>query len=289
MIEWKEETEIKIMNAIIVKIGDSIVRHGKYNDRIYLMKLSKNDCPDIIHELDKMAYKEGYSKIFAKVPASEKHEFAENGFIVEAQIPRFFCEREDVYFMGKYFAISRKLDDRIEEINKILDAARINPIEKRIFSLPGEFIFRICDKTKTNQIAGLYNEVFETYPFPIYEPDYILKSMDLDVIYFSISKNYNIIALSSSEMDMDAWAVEMTDFATLPEYHGNGFASYLLHKMEEEMRKKGMKTAYTICRAFSYGINMVFAKMEYKYAGTLMNNTNISGNLESMNVWYKFL
>ncbi|VVB88342.1 Beta-lysine N6-acetyltransferase [uncultured archaeon] len=81
----------------------------------------------------------------------------------------------------------------------------------------------------------------------------------------------------------------MTDFATLPEYQGNGFACYLLRKMEHEMRKRNIKTSYTIARAVSYGINIIFAKMGYRYGGTLLNNTNISGSVESMNVWYKSL
>jgi hypothetical protein len=36
-------------------------------------------------------------------------------------------------------------------------------------------------------------------------------------------------------------------------------------------------------------MNITFAKNGYEYAGTLKNNTNISGNIESMNVWYKHL
>jgi putative beta-lysine N-acetyltransferase len=123
--------------------------------------------------------------------------------------------------------------------------------------------------------------------------------MNENFIYFSIQKNDEIVALSSSEMDIDSQNVEMTDFATLSEYQGNGFAYYLLYKMEEEMIKRNIKVAYTISRAISYGINIIFAKMGYKYGGTLYNNTNISvdkttsrntsGNFESMNIWYKFL
>lgn len=90
-------------------------------------------------------------------------------------------------------------------------------------------------------------------------------------------------------MDIEASNIEMTDFATLPEYRGNGLALYLLQKMEHEMRKRNMRIAYTIARAVSCGINIIFAKRRYKYSGTLLNNTNISGNFESMNVWYKFL
>ncbi len=37
------------------------------------------------------------------------------------------------------------------------------------------------------------------------------------------------------------------------------------------------------------GMNITFAKTGYTYAGTLINNTNISGRLESMNVWYKHI
>ena len=55
------------------------------------------------------------------------------------------------------------------------------------------------------------------------------------------------------------------------------------------MKDKDIITAYTIARAISFGMNITFAKNGYKYSGTLKNNTNISGKLESMNVWYKYL
>jgi hypothetical protein len=36
-------------------------------------------------------------------------------------------------------------------------------------------------------------------------------------------------------------------------------------------------------------MNITFAKAGYAYGGRLHNNTNIAGNIESMNVWYKSL
>jgi hypothetical protein len=36
-------------------------------------------------------------------------------------------------------------------------------------------------------------------------------------------------------------------------------------------------------------MNITFAKLGYRYGGRLINNTNISGSIESMNVWYKSL
>jgi putative beta-lysine N-acetyltransferase len=81
----------------------------------------------------------------------------------------------------------------------------------------------------------------------------------------------------------------MTDFATLPEFRGNGFAELLLKYMENQMVSCQMLTAYTIARAISPAMNITFGKGGYAYGGRLVNNTNIMGNIESMNVWYKKL
>ncbi|MFZ3384574.1 MAG: putative beta-lysine N-acetyltransferase [Candidatus Methanoperedens sp.] len=278
-----------IMIDSVTTIGKSILQHGKHNDRIYLMKLSKEDFPSIINRLDKLAEVEGYSKIFAKVPEYAKNDFIKNGYLVEAAIPGFFNGQEGVYFLGKYFAGSRKVDSKIVEINKILNVARSKKNDRIDLSLPHGFKYKICDISCVFQMAELYRKVFDTYPFPIFDPQYICKTMDENFIYSSIWKNDTIVALSSCEMDVKAQNVEMTDFATLPEHRGEGLASYLLYNMEYEMQKRNIKTAYTISRAFSYGINIIFAKMGYEYCGTLIKNTNISGNFESMNVWYKFL
>ena len=59
--------------------------------------------------------------------------------------------------------------------------------------------------------------------------------------------------------------------------------------MGKAMKLKGIKTAYTIARAKSAGMNITFSKAGYKFGGRLKNNTNIFGNIESMNVWYKHL
>lgn len=277
------------MNDKIVTIGSSILQYGKYNDRIYLLKLSTHDFPDILDQLDELALKEQYSKIIAKVPSFAKDGYAGYGYSTEAFIPRFYNGIENVYFMSKYFTRSRKQSHDPEKIMEILNAAAAKSVEERAVELPAGFYYKICDSSDIHQIAEVYRSVFETYPFPIHDPKYIRKTMNENFIYFSIRKNNKIVALASTEMDVDSQNVEMTDFAALPEYQGNGFGAYLLRKMENEMNKRNISTTYTIARALSCGINMIFAKMGYRYSGTLFNNTNISGSFESMNVWYKFL
>jgi putative beta-lysine N-acetyltransferase len=277
------------MNDIIMKIGKSMLQHGKYNDRIYLMKLSMEDHPFIIEKLDRIASVKGYSKIFAKVPASAIDEFSENGYNVEAYIPHFYNGIEDVYFMGKFFSSARMINDKLEEMKEILNNARLKTGDRVDFGLPDDLSLKICNNYHVDHMAEIYKRVFETYPFPIHDPQYILKTMEENFIYFGIWKNNEIVALSSSEMDTSSQNVEMTDFATLPAYRGNGFAVNLLLTMEDEMRKRNMITSYTIARAASYGINVIFARMGYKYGGTLLKNTNISGSFENMNIWYKSL
>ena len=48
-------------------------------------------------------------------------------------------------------------------------------------------------------------------------------------------------------------------------------------------------TYFSIARSLSAAMNITFAKNGYRYGGTLGNNTNIAGRIESMNIWYKHL
>ena len=150
-----------------------------------------------------------------------------------------------------------------------------------------EYSWRIAGEADAEQITEVYKRVFASYPFPIRDAAYIRETMRDSIVYFSVCKKGEIVSVASSEMDMEARNVEMTDFATLPEYRCGGFAGFLLARMEEAMRERGLRTAYTIARAVSFGMNITFAKLDYRYGGTLTNNTDICGSTESMNVWYK--
>lgn len=272
----------------IEKLGKSVFQHGKSNDRIYLMKLSWEDFPQIIEQLDTLAADHHYSKIFAKVPLGAKEAFESNGYTSEAQIPAFYNGQEDVFFMAKYPDPMRGENTHQELTEEIIRTAK-NTVSKTIGELDSRFSFSVLNKDDIQELAVIYQTVFETYPFPIHDPDYLAETMEEHIIYFGIRENGRLIAVSSCETDLIAKNVEMTDFATLPDYRSQGLASFLLAGMEREMKKRGFLTAYTIARAVSYGMNITFAKNHYIFSGTLINNTNISGGLENMNVWYKKL
>ncbi len=278
------------MSDKIEKIGKSLIQHGKYNDRIYLMKLNRDDFPEIINQIDVLAKTYDYSKIFVKVPSWAKQRFEVSGYKTEAYIPNFYNGTDDAFFMAKYLNPVREIKSDNELINKIIATAQnIEPINAADLYLKDNLKYDLLTQNDVRELAEVYKKVFETYPFPIHDPAYLIKTMNDNVVYFGIWDNDTLIAVSSCEMNIADRNVEMTDFATLPEYRSKGLASYLLMKMENEMLERGMITAYTIARAASYGMNITFAKHRYIYTGTLINNTNIFGGIESMNVWYKTL
>lgn len=272
---------------IVEYVEGSLIQHGPYNDRIYLMKLGASDPERIATRLIEKAVEAGYSKIFAKIPDFAEPVFLRHGFQEEAHIPEFYNGRTGAAFLGFYIDKQRASDERHVSLDALLDICVKHQPE--VADLPENFFLRRCSKEDVDQIAQVYSMVFPTYPFPIDDPFYINRTMKTNVDYFGIEAFGKLIALSSAERDEEAKNVEMTDFATLPAWRGYGLATHLLQAMEDAMQARNIKTAYTIARSASPGINIAFAKTGYRYAGRVINNTNISGQIESMNIWYKRL
>ena len=277
------------MPDVIEKLNHSIVQHGSYNRRIYLMKLHERDMPSIVFDLDHLAREKDYEKILVKTPARNKEAFAKEGYDQEAIIPHYFKDREDAVFMAKYLTpFRRRVEDRQRIIAVLTQAQRYE--QTRLSQTNDRFLgVQICRPNDATEMSQLYKAVFKTYPFPVFDPQYLIESINGHVTYFNIRKDNRIVALAASEMDPDNLAVEMTDFATLSGHRRQGMASRLLKAMENKMIQQGLKTAYSISRALSAAMNITFAKNGYMYGGTLGNNTNIAGRIESMNIWYKRL
>lgn len=274
---------------VVERVGKSVIQHGKANDRAYVMKIEEIDSVRIVNFVLSLAKTKGYSKIFAKSPPFARSLFLDHGFVEEARIPKFFQGKEDAFFLSRFFSSERKQEKQPELALQILKKAKQKAAVRSSVTLPSEFVCLKMGQKDVLNMAKLYRQVFTSYPFPIHDPDYLSRTMDENLIYFGIMADDKLIALSSAEVDFTGQNAEMTDFATSPDARGLGLASYLLSVMEKESRQIGIKTAYTIARAYSFGINITFAKHGYAYAGPLVNNTQISGALESMNVWHKRL
>jgi putative beta-lysine N-acetyltransferase len=173
------------------------------------------------------------------------------------------------------------------ELGKLL--SNKNEVEKTTIKFPVNLKVRKLDGNDTGHITELNRKVFQSYPFPIDNPGYILDTMKANVRYYGVKKKGKLIALASAEVDCGGANAEMTNFAVLPDYRGMSLAQKLLGKMEKDMKLMGIHTLYTIARLNWPAINRTFVKVDYSYAGTLIRNTHISGNIESMNVFFKHL
>jgi putative beta-lysine N-acetyltransferase len=272
----------------IDNIENTSIQHGKLSNRVYIMSLDSKNTSIIIKIVENLAKSNNYTKIIAKVPERSVKEFIANEYIEEARVPDMYHGVETGYFMCKYYDEARRIDKNegfIEEVlNESLKTCKKSKKEKR------EIKSRKIEKMTNEDISDmteLYSQVFESYPFPITDQDYIATTMHEQVDYYGIRIKGKLVALASAECDYDSNYAEITDFAVSEDYRQQGLAGQLLEAMEKDLKEKDILTYFTIARAKSIGMNKTFSNHKYSYAGTLVNNTNIAGEIESMNVWYK--
>lgn len=273
----------------ITRLGKSLIHHGPYNNRIFLYHLDLADLPGIIDRLSTLAEDRDYSRIFARIPASAHDHFIESGYVTGAHLPGLFHGRVDGYYMAKYIDPIEEGDDGT--ISKVLSVAQDKAGKNEVSaSIDPEFSVVPATPRDAPALTSIYREVFETYPVPIHDPDYLARAMQESLRCFCILEpDDHIVSVAAAEVDPHAQFAEMTGFATLPDYRGHGFASYLLRQVEGEMRSLGVRTTFAVARACSYPANITFARAGYTYAGTLDDSVNICGSIEDMNIWYRSL
>lgn len=279
----------------------------------------------IIDRMEELAMRHGYTRLFARVPEHAAHRFLARGFAVEACVPGMCRGRTAGCFMGRHLWDARAVPRRpglLCEVLALANARKAGLEQGTACARHGTRIPQVASEStsgtqemeprpKTGRVielgpdhapalARLYADTFATYPFPVHDPAYLARSMAEGVLFHGIADDDaqnghdsgqtaggGLLAAASAEVDMAWRCAEMTDFATRPEARGRGAALRLLRHMENRVRRMGILTAYTIARAESHAMNVVFARAGYTLAGTLHNNTNIGGGLESMNVWYR--
>ena len=270
--------------------GNTKFQHGKFNNRIYVMRLARDDVADTISKFNELANKRDYTKIFAKIRAELLPHFLSDGFVVEAFIPKLFKNKTDGLLVSKFLDKKRELVPR-DELYAFYDLLHSTEKSKKLkYKHSLKYIINRLGIKNIKSITAIFKQVFETYPFPIHEAEYILETMKKgSTQYYGVWDGKKLIGVSTAEIDLNNKNAELTDFAVLPEYRGQNLAFRLLMNMEREMKFANIKTCYTIARLNEPGMNKTFLKSGYKYSGTLINNTNIAGNIESMNIFYKHL
>jgi putative beta-lysine N-acetyltransferase len=284
----------------VLELDGAVVQHGPASDRVYVMQLDADPVAPVLDRVDALALKEGYGKVVVKARASDFGVFALRGYRAEAVVPRFYGPEETGVFMGRFLDRTRITDPREQEVSEVIRTALDAGLEERVDgavpprdgappSLVAGVRLREAGPADAEALADCYASVFESYPFPIDEAAHLRREMSRGTRFFLATEDGALVAASSMEPGGAPGVVEMTDFATLPSQRGRGLATGLLALMDHHARADGLRVAYTIARAASFGMNITFARRGYRYGGTLVNNTQIGGTIESMNVWYKLL
>ncbi|MDF1617192.1 putative beta-lysine N-acetyltransferase [Petrocella sp. FN5] len=274
------------MKDTIEKKEGITIHHGTYSDRIYVMSYDPEQAKMMLDYVRKLGKEKDYGKIIIKAREIDRELLQGAGFSKEGEIEGYYSGTNHCLFMAKYLKADRRGVRKKAKILDTIDKAKEKKVELDRFKWPS-YTFRRLGEEDIGQMIKVYEEVFETYPFPIYDPDYIRKTMMEHCQYFGVFDQEGLIGLSTCEINHKEKNVEMTDFAVLPSYRGHKLAKALLITMEKAMAQEGISTYYTIARSQSLPMNMTFSSLGYHYGGTLWNNTQIAGNIESMNIWVK--
>jgi putative beta-lysine N-acetyltransferase len=220
-------------------------------------------------------------------PAREEHydDLKALGFTMEGWIDGYF-NGSNAYFLTAYLdarrAGSAGLPKYMEQIQHITGLAHQKPAP-----LPPGHWFCTPSTRDIPALTGIFKQVFATYPSPVDQPDYLAAVLGKTALFKAVKRGRDIVSVAAAEVNWPYANAEITNCATLPDSRGAGFMIGLIDELEKECLAKGITCLYSLARASSYGMNLVFHRLGYRYRGTLTNNCHISGGYEDMNIWVK--
>ncbi|MDQ0197638.1 putative beta-lysine N-acetyltransferase [Neobacillus ginsengisoli] len=214
--------------------------------------------------------------------------FFEKGLQPEAVVDRYFLG-SNAYFFSKFYTLERKKNDHwITEDGMVQSIYQLSSsVEKT--SPPKEYELKKADENCADKLSALYLKVFQIYPTPLHDPEYVKKTMKEGTIYYVFFHEGEIVSAASAEINYFYKNAELTDCATISEHRKYGLMKIILREIERELKSKGIFCAYSIARSLSFGMNAVLFQLDYNYRGRFMNNCYIYDKLEDMNMWVKNL
>ncbi len=213
--------------------------------------------------------------------------FRNMGFKVEGIINGYF-NGEDAYCVSLFIDKNREISNLYEEEDALLYKCVIK--NKKSFTEGiDSYMIRNAEPSDIPQMIDIFSSIFETYPSPVFNDNYLRKVMNGQVLFKVAVEDGKIISIASADMDKLNKNAEITDCATYPEHRGRGILSNLIHSLEQDLQQEGFLTLYSLSRAINPGINSALSKLGYRYCGRLINNCHICGGFEDMNIWVKEL
>lgn len=276
--------------------SNSVIANGKftieifndpYNKRVRIDDV-RGDFDEAIVKAEELAKSSQAEKLIVKGRKEQFVSLLEKGFQCEAIIDQYFLG-SDGYFFCKYYSNDRKNSEYFIKEDEIVKNVQLLKTNIETISPPKEYKLTLIQKGDAVKLARLYKQVFEVYPTPLHDPEYIQKTIDEGTIYYAFAYEGNFVSAASAEVNSFYKNAELTDCATLPDHRKYGLMKVLLQKLEEQLVTNGVYCSYSIARALSFGMNAALHQLGYNYRGRLINNCYIFDKIENMNVWVKDL
>lgn len=266
---------------------DADVSLDPYNSRIILSKCAGHK-ERAIERLIELCAGEQLGKIIYFANKGDKDIFQREGFVEEGIIENFY-KGEDAYCLSYFYDPKRKYnEDKSKEDEIITKALQTQSQDTKGKS--NDYLIRIGQSQDVEAIANLFAKVFDTYPTPMNDEKYIKKVLDNKIRFVVAEDKEGFLAsVASADMKKDLGNAEITDCATKQEHRGRGLMSQLVWYLEKQLTHEGFRTLYSLARALSPGVNIVFRRGGYDYTGRMVKNCNIMGKFEDMNIWVKKL
>lgn len=259
----------------------------KFNKRVRVDDLNGN-IAKALSKSEEIAKETKAEKLIIKGRKEHFPQLMEHGYVCEAIIDRYFLG-SDLYFFSKYYSNNRRTSNHWLQEDEI--TANVQKLEHDVITAnpPDEYQLKKMTADDAERLAALYGEVFQIYPTPLNDPQYIKETMEQGTIYYGFLYDGEIVSAASAEVNSFYKNAELTDCATVPEHRKHGLMKILLEQLEEGLKADGIYCAYSIARALSFGMNAALHQLGYSYRGRLTNNCYIFDKLEDMNVWVKDL
>jgi putative beta-lysine N-acetyltransferase len=242
----------------------------------------------LLEKVEELVTKYQVEKLIIKTRSEDYITFIEAGLQPEAMVDRYFLG-SDAHFFSKFYTSARKRNDHwITEDGIIQSIYQLNPPIDKTYP-PKEYELKKADESWAEELSVLYKQVFQIYPTPLHDPEYVKKTMKDGTIYYVFTYQGKIVSAASAEINNYYKNAELTDCATLIDHRKYGLMKIILRELEKDLVHNGIFCAYSIARALSFGMNAALFQLGYSYRGRFMNNCYIYDKLENMNMWVKNL
>ncbi|OPJ64428.1 putative beta-lysine N-acetyltransferase [Clostridium oryzae] len=230
--------------------------------------------------------KQHLGKIICNCDGETSIFFRDAKFKLEGTIEGYF-KGKDAFCMSYFIHKEREIcNDHVRKDSLLRRSVNVkNAYTHSIYN--SKYCIRNANEDDIDEMAELFSKTFSTYPYPIYDKEYLRRTINKQVLYKIAVYDKKVIGIASAIMDKNNLNAEIADCATYPLYRCKGILSNIVYSLEEDLKNKGFITLFSLSRATNISMNIVLSKYNYKFGGRLINNCNICGTFEDMNIWFK--